>query len=66
MSIKRLSAEISELKKLFISQYEPAYKLFILGVKDTPTEDDIEAYRSSHPHTRVITLIRKSCRKEEL
>ncbi len=62
MSIKGLRAEISKLKKLFVSQYKPACKLFILGVKDSPTEDDIEAYRSSHASTHILILTRKSCR----
>jgi hypothetical protein len=27
------------------------------------TEDDLKAYVAAHPHTHVLKLIRKSCRK---
>jgi hypothetical protein len=45
-----------------LSGYEPACKVFILGVKDSPADAEIEAYKAAHPFTQDIELVRKSCR----
>jgi len=56
--------EIQELRNSLLYKYEPVCKVFILGINESPTEAEVEDYRRDHPHTRVIQLIRKSCRKE--
>lgn len=61
MSISQIRTEIKELHKSFLSQYQPICKIFILGVKDSPTLEEIEAYSLSHPGTHVLKLTRQSC-----
>lgn len=61
MSIRQLRTEIKELKDSIISQYEPACKVFIMGTKDSPPEEEITAYRRDHSHTRVVVLFRRGC-----
>lgn len=63
MSLSQLRKEINELKYSFIEEHEPIHKVFILRVKDSPTEAEIEAYSQAHPYTKIIKLTRKSCRK---
>jgi hypothetical protein len=63
MTLLQIRKEIAELKNSIITQYEPLCKVFILGGKDSPVEAEIEAYSQAHPHTHVLKLIRKSCRK---
>jgi hypothetical protein len=63
MSLQKLRKEIQELKEALITRFEPLCKIFILGVKDSPTEADIGAYAQAHPHTHIVKLIRKNCRK---
>ena len=67
MSLQQLRKEIQELKNSIITQYEPLCKVFVFrenGFTDTEeTEEDLKAYVAAHPHTHVLKLIRKSCRK---
>lgn len=67
MSLQQLRMEISELKNSIVRQYEPLNKIFIFRVNCLTdageTEEDIKAYAVAHPHTHVLKLIRKSCRK---
>jgi predicted nucleotidyltransferase len=67
MSLQHLRKEIQELKNSLITQYEPLCKVFIFrenGFTDArETEEDLKAYAAAHPHTHVLKLIRKSCRK---
>jgi len=61
MNVREIRKEIKELKNSIVSLYEPVCKAFILGAEDSPTEEEIEAYRQAHPHTRVVLLTRKNC-----
>ena len=67
MSLLQLRKEIQELKNSIITQYEPQFKIFVFrenGFTDAgETEEDLKAYVAAHPHTHVLKLIRKSCRK---
>lgn len=67
MSFQQLKRELKELKNSLITQYEPQNKIFIFqenGLTDAgETEGDLKVYVATHPHTRVLKLIRKSCRK---
>ena len=53
--------EILELKDSILWKHEPVCKAFILGANDSPTEEEIPAYRQEHPHTKVVVLTRKDC-----
>ena len=67
MSLQQIKNEIQEPKNSIITQYEPLCKIFVFrenGFTDEgETEDDLKAYVAAHPHTHVLKLIRKSCRK---
>jgi len=67
MSLMQLKKELKELKNSIITQYEPQFKIFVFrvnGLTDAgETEEDFKAYVAAHPHTHVLKLIRKSCRK---
>jgi hypothetical protein len=67
MSLLQLRKELKELKNSIITQYEPQHKIFIFwknGLTDTgETEENLKAYTVSHPHTHVLKLIRKTCKK---
>jgi hypothetical protein len=67
MSFLQLRKELNELKNSIITQYEPQFKIFIFrenGFTDAgETEEDLKAYVTAYPHTHVLKLIRKSCRK---
>lgn len=67
MRLQGLRKEISELKTSIVTQYEPQYKIFIFrenGLTDAgENEEDFRSYTVAHPHTHVLKLIRKSCRK---
>lgn len=61
MKIESIRKEIQELRNSLRYKFEPVYKAFILGADDSPTEEEIEAYRQAHPYTHVILLYRKDC-----
>ena len=67
MSLQQLRKELTELKNSIITQYEPQFKIFIFcenGFTNTgEREEDFKVYVAAHPHTHVLKLIRKSCRK---
>jgi len=67
MSLLQIRKELKELKNSIITQYEPLCKVFVFrdnGFTYTgETEEYLKAYRAAHPHTHVLKLIRKSCRK---
>ena len=67
MSLLQLRKEIKELKNSIITQYEPQFKIFVFHVNGFTdvgeTEEDVNTYITAHPHTHVLKLIRKSCRK---
>lgn len=61
MNLQSMRSKIRELRNSILYKYEPACKAFIMGAKDSPTEEEIKAYRTAHPRTRVIVLYRKDC-----
>jgi hypothetical protein len=61
MNIQSMRKEIRELRDSLLYKYEPVCKAFVLGTKDSPTEEEIEAYREAHPHTHVVVLFLKDC-----
>lgn len=61
MNLQSMRKEIRELRNSILYKYEPVCKAFIIGAEDSPTEEEIEAYRRDHPHTRVVVLTRKDC-----
>jgi len=67
MSLLQIRKDMQELKNLIISEIQPAFKIFILrengSTDEGETEEDLKAYAAAHPHTHVLKLIRKSCRK---
>jgi hypothetical protein len=63
MSLLQLKTQIEKLKRSIILDIEPSFTIFILGTKDSPTESEIEVYTVAHPHTHILKLTRKSCRK---
>jgi hypothetical protein len=67
MSLTQLKKELKELKNSIITQYEPQFKIFVFrvnGLTDAgETEEDVNTYIAAHPHTHVLKLIRRSCRK---
>jgi len=62
MTLQQMRKEIQEIKNSIITQYEPLKKVFILGVEDSPTETEIEAYSQAHPFTHILKLTRQSWR----
>jgi hypothetical protein len=40
--------------------------LIILGAEDSPTEEEIEAYKEAHPRTHIVILFRRNCGEEGL
>lgn len=67
MSLLQLRKGLKELKNSIITQYEPQFKIFVFRENEftdsRETEEDLNAYLAAHPHTHVLKLIRKSCRK---
>lgn len=67
MTVQQLKKCIQELKNSIIVQHELQHKIFIFrenGLTEAgETEEDFKAYVVAHPHTHVLKLIRKSCRK---
>jgi hypothetical protein len=67
MSLLQIRKDMQELKNLIMFETQPAFKIFIFrenGFTDAgETEECLKAYRAAHPHTHVLKLIRKSCRK---
>jgi hypothetical protein len=67
MSLTQLKKELKELKNSIITQYEPQFKIFVFrvnGLTDAgETEEDVNTYIAAYPHTHVLKLIRRSCRK---
>lgn len=61
MNLLGIKKEIRELKNSIIWKQELVCRAFILGAEDSLTEEEIEAYRQNHPHTRVTVLNWKDC-----
>jgi hypothetical protein len=61
MNLQNMRKEIRELRNSLLYKYEPVCRAFVLGTEDSPTEEDIAAYRESHPNTHVVVLYRRDC-----
>ncbi len=65
MSILQLRKELKELKNSLIPETQNRIFIFrVNGLTDAgENEEDVRSYAVAHPHTHVLKLIRKSCRK---
>jgi hypothetical protein len=61
MNLQSMRNEIRELRNSLLYKYEPVCKAFVMGAEDSPTEEEIEAYRQAHPQTHIVILYRKDC-----
>jgi len=65
MSLQQIKRDITELKRSLVTASGPLCKVFISGACGNHTEEEMSAYEAANPHTHIIKLIRKSCRKVE-
>lgn len=61
MNLQSMRKEIQELRNFLLYKDEPVCKAFIMGAKDSPTEEEIKSYRQGHSHTRVVVLTLREC-----
>lgn len=61
MNVSGIRKEIKAFKDSILWKHEPICKVFVFGAEDSPTEEEIAAYREAHPHTHIIVLYRKDC-----